>query len=211
MPVNGLIPIFERLANFRQGWCCRRFGFPIKSDHRKGLCGMYVGKRSRRKLLNPRSLPQQIRSGETVRAILEAAARVLEKVPLGESSTNRIAKVAGVSIGTLYQYFPNKEALAAKLIDLELETEVATYTGIFAEMKDHSTDDLLQRLVDDTADFFMKKRPFLRAIYKYVPQFAKIDTVIAGREVILRLLADEMKRRKTDLKPLDPNVTAFLI
>lgn len=52
-----------------------------------------------------------------VMSILEAAARVLARESLPGFNTNRVAEVAGVSVGSLYQYFPNKTALIAALID----------------------------------------------------------------------------------------------
>jgi len=52
-----------------------------------------------------------------VDALLEATARVLVKEGYDRASTNRIADVAGVSIGSLYQYVPGKEALVAAVID----------------------------------------------------------------------------------------------
>jgi AcrR family transcriptional regulator len=67
--------------------------------------------------LRPRKAPVQSRSQATVQAILEAAARVLSRQSLPGFNTNRVAEVAGVSIGTLYQYFPNKEALIGALIE----------------------------------------------------------------------------------------------
>lgn len=66
---------------------------------------------------NPRKSASQERSRSTVDALLEATARVLVKEGYDRASTNRIAEVAGVSIGSLYQYFPNKEALVAAVID----------------------------------------------------------------------------------------------
>lgn len=65
----------------------------------------------------PRRRPQQARARFTVAAILEAAALVIDDVGWGRASTNRIAERAGVSIGSLYQYFPNKEAILASLHD----------------------------------------------------------------------------------------------
>jgi len=53
---------------------------------------------------------------ETVRIIVEAAARILEEAGLGGFTTNAVAQRAGVSIGSLYQYFPRKEALIGALI-----------------------------------------------------------------------------------------------
>lgn len=64
-----------------------------------------------------RRRPQQERARFTVAAILEAAADVIDNVGWSRASTNRIAERAGVSIGSLYQYFPNKEAILASLYD----------------------------------------------------------------------------------------------
>jgi len=66
---------------------------------------------------NPRKSASQERSRLTVDALLEATTRVLIKEGYDRASTNRIAEVAGVSIGSLYQYFPSKEALVAAVID----------------------------------------------------------------------------------------------
>lgn len=65
--------------------------------------------------LTPRKRPVQERSRQTVRAILEAGAQVLEQVGYAAATTDRIAARAGVSIGTLYQYFPNKDAIVLSL------------------------------------------------------------------------------------------------
>jgi AcrR family transcriptional regulator len=67
-----------------------------------------------RKPISPRKRPLQARSKQTVEWILEAAARVFRAEGF-EATTNRIAELAGVSVGTLYEYFPNKEALLAEL------------------------------------------------------------------------------------------------
>ena len=63
----------------------------------------------------PRKRPTQTRSQATVDAMLEAAARILVRDGYGTFTTNRVAAAAGVSVGSLYQYFPNKEALLAEL------------------------------------------------------------------------------------------------
>ncbi|WP_278495660.1 TetR/AcrR family transcriptional regulator [Pantoea vagans] len=64
----------------------------------------------------PWKMPRQGRSAETVRAIIEATARILEQGGLVAFTTNAVAEWAGVSIGSLYQYFPGKEALIGALI-----------------------------------------------------------------------------------------------
>jgi AcrR family transcriptional regulator len=69
--------------------------------------------------LKPRKAPVQRRSAQTVEAVLEAAARILETQGLVACTTNAVAERAGVSIGSLYQYFPNRDALTVALIERE--------------------------------------------------------------------------------------------
>jgi AcrR family transcriptional regulator len=67
--------------------------------------------------LSPRKQPVQPRAQATVEAILSAAAGILERDGPARLTTNAVAAQAGVSIGSLYQYFPNKQALTAALIE----------------------------------------------------------------------------------------------
>lgn len=69
--------------------------------------------------IDVRKRPMQRRSAATVEAILEAGARILESGGLAGYTTNAIAERAGVSVGSLYQYFPNRDALTAALIERE--------------------------------------------------------------------------------------------
>jgi len=76
-------------------------------------------------ILDPRKQPRQARAQATVAAILEAAARILETEGLPGFTTNAVAERAGVSIGSLYQYFPAREALLAALMRDKRETLLA--------------------------------------------------------------------------------------
>jgi AcrR family transcriptional regulator len=69
-----------------------------------------------RSRLTPRKHPRQERSEATVEAILQAAAQVFERHGYAAGTTNRIAERAGVSVGSLYQYFPNKDAILVALV-----------------------------------------------------------------------------------------------
>ncbi len=112
----------------------------------------------------PRKRPTQSRSQATVDAILDAAARILVRDGYGTFTTNRVAALAGVSVGSLYQYFPNKEALLAELkarhvADLErgLEAVLARVGGaplpeavdavIAANVAAHLVDPALHRVL----------------------------------------------------------------
>ena len=72
----------------------------------------------------PRKRPQQERSRFTVDAILEAAAQVLEAEGYDALTTTRVAERAGVSVGTIYQYFPDKAAVVGGLVEAWLGRDV---------------------------------------------------------------------------------------
>jgi AcrR family transcriptional regulator len=83
--------------------------------------------------LEPRKTPAQSRAVETVAAVLEAAARILEERGFAGYTTNAVAERAGVSIGSLYQYFPGKDAVTAALIERETATLLADMAAVPAE------------------------------------------------------------------------------
>ncbi len=91
----------------------------------------------------PRKQPRQRRAIETCAAIIEAAARILEGGGPEELNTNRIAERAGVSIGTLYQYFPDKQAILVALIRREREALLQEMRAIPQE-----SGDALRAMVD---------------------------------------------------------------
>ncbi|HON60083.1 MAG TPA: TetR/AcrR family transcriptional regulator, partial [Smithella sp.] len=66
---------------------------------------------TKNELLEPRKIPSQERSRKTMAAIYEAAAQVFTSVGYVEATTEQIAEKAGVSIGSLYNYFSGKEAI----------------------------------------------------------------------------------------------------
>jgi AcrR family transcriptional regulator len=73
------------------------------------------------KSLKPRKTPVQQRSGLTVDAIFEATIQVLLKEGARNLTTTRVAERAGVSVGSLYQYYPNKEALLVAMLEKHLD------------------------------------------------------------------------------------------
>ena len=95
---------------------------------------------SRRASVPHRRQPQQLRARQTVDAILEAVIRILKREGSGAVTTNRIAEVAGVSIGSVYQYFPDKRAIFAALhqrhieqIDRAIETALIQNASVTLE------------------------------------------------------------------------------
>ena len=97
-----------------------------------------------------RRRPVQQRSHRTVEAIFEATAQVLLESGEAGLTTNRIAERAGVSIGTLYQYFPNKEAILAAQIDDERERALVRLESVLseAERQREGAEETLAKFVD---------------------------------------------------------------
>ena len=97
--------------------------------------------------LEPRKSPRQRRAQETVKAILQATAQVLSEHGYAKTSTNKVARVAGVSIGSLYQYFPNKEALIIALFDRHTEEVLTSLGREILEMAREPLPEAVTRLV----------------------------------------------------------------
>ena len=88
--------------------------------------------------IRPRKNPSQQRAIATVSAIVEAAARILETEGLPSYTTNTIAARAGVSVGSLYQYFPNRYSITRALIQRETAALLADLQKVEDGVGDHT-------------------------------------------------------------------------
>lgn len=95
----------------------------------------------------PRKQASQARARATRAAILEAAARILEAGGTAGLNTNAIAQRAGVSVGSLYQYFPNKEAILAELIREKRAQLMEWMRQAEAETRNAAPEQALQALI----------------------------------------------------------------
>ncbi len=86
-----------------------------------------------------RKRPRQARAAATVDSVVEAAARILECGGLGAFNTNAVAALAGVSIGSLYQYFPGKDAIMAALVHREAQAFDEALALAMAKLKNLGT------------------------------------------------------------------------
>ncbi|MCW5687751.1 MAG: helix-turn-helix transcriptional regulator [Pseudolabrys sp.] len=91
-----------------------------------------------------RKVPKQGRSEEMVSCILAGAARVLRRTPLASATTNHIAEVAGVSVGSLYQYFDSKETIATTLFRRHLVDSAQLLRRVRTESRGYSTEKRLR-------------------------------------------------------------------
>lgn len=89
--------------------------------------------------LSPRKRPVQERSRETVEVVLEAAAQVFERIGFAAATTERIAERAGVSVGTVYQYWPSKQAIAVALMERHGEAGLERVMPAIRDLADVSS------------------------------------------------------------------------
>ncbi len=131
--------------------------------------------------LKPRKAPRQRRSTAMVALILQAAARVLERESLSGFNTNRVAEVAGISVGSLYQYFPNKDALVAALIARDQEVRAEALEAVFAELANRPFGEAL-RLLAQYAVRQQYARPLLAAALDHEERRLPVGPVLRAAE-----------------------------
>jgi AcrR family transcriptional regulator len=160
-----------------------------------------------------RRIPRQARSRETVAAILQAAAEVIAAEGLARASTNRIAARAGVSIGSLYQYFPDKEAIRARLLEQHHREVEAIVDRAMALIDDPAVPfaRALRGLLDELIALHRAQPALMRALSEEVPHPPQAR---ARREEEARGYARRMEaalRRRTPIAPRDPVAASFVL
>jgi AcrR family transcriptional regulator len=116
--------------------------------------------------LKPRKHPQQRRSQRTREDILDAAARLLNRHPLEEVSTNHIARKTGISIGTLYKYYPNKDSILADLSLMYMQKDAELVGAIFDKYPAKQLNELLDELVDALMEVHMNDARVRGVVYQ---------------------------------------------
>lgn len=102
--------------------------------------------RPKDQLPQPRKLPVQARSKALVDAIAEACLRILEKEGEDALTVNRIAEVSGATVGSIYQYFPNKEAMIAAVYERLLDQESEQLFAMREQLQGLSLEALLRQV-----------------------------------------------------------------
>jgi AcrR family transcriptional regulator len=164
-----------------------------------------------RRPLRPRKQPQQQRSKVVVDTLLEATARILERSGLEETSTNEIARVAGVSVGSLYQYFPSKEALVAALIERKVELDMREIGEAVAKLQEEPLERIIAGTVRATLEMHRRDRGLLRALLELVPRVgrhAQVRQMVAQGRVALRQL---LEAHQAELRRVDLDIPTFIV
>ena len=151
----------------------------------------------------PRKSASQKRSQATVEILLDATARVLAREGYDRASTNRIAATAGVSVGSLYQYFPNKEALVATL--------VARHNREMLQLLRHALDKVasldlaaaMRELVRATVEAHMVDPALHKIFAEQVPRMGQLAEIEALQRETFLLIRAYLEERRSEISVRD--------
>ena len=161
-------------------------------------------------LLEPRKSPVQARSAASVDAILQATIQVLLQVGKQRLTTTRVALRAGVSVGTLYQYFPNKSALLQAALKRHLDLVTDAVELVCKEQNGRTLRQMATALITAFLQAKMKDAKTSVALYSVSSDLdaARIvqQTGIRSNKAIVRMLESASNPLTTD-----PRLVAFML
>jgi AcrR family transcriptional regulator len=160
---------------------------------------------------SPRKRPKQARSRSLVGSVVTATIRILRTSGFDRSTMVRIAEVAGVSVGSLYQYFPNKETLVAEVIHSEVNLLVRMIEEKAGGMGSEKIDRVVDVLVRTVLEFFVQEKKLHKAISGPILSLGQVETVIAGRRRVGELIERLLKERGSEVEIRDCYLAAYTI
>jgi len=158
----------------------------------------------------PRKHASQDRSRATVDALVEATARILVREGFDRASTNRIAEVAGVSVGSLYQYYPGKEALVAAVIDRHNREIMQVVRGALAEVASQPIEKAVHRLVAVAIEAHRIDPKLHRVLAEQIPRTGRLENVEAFNREIYALFRAYLESHSDELRMVDLGLAAFV-
>jgi AcrR family transcriptional regulator len=159
----------------------------------------------------PRKVPRQQRSRETVDVILAATARVLTKEGFDRASTNRIAEAAGVSIGSLYQYFPSKEALVAALVERHIEEMSSALEAEMEKLADAPLESVVRGMVTLMIEAHAVDPELHRVLNEQVPRVGRLHRLHEVEARMQKLARAWFERHPDALRVVDHDVAAYVV
>ena len=159
---------------------------------------------------NPRKSASQDRSRLTVDALLEATARVLMKEGYDRASTNRIAEVAGVSIGSLYQYFPSKEALVAAVIDRHTQQISQVTRNALLKVAARPIEVAAREFVSVAIDAHRVNPKLHGVLAEQIPRIGRLENIEAINREAYALVRGYLEAHRDEIDVADPDVAAFV-
>jgi AcrR family transcriptional regulator len=164
--------------------------------------------------LAPRKTPVQDRSVETRARILDAAARVFSGHGYAAGTTNRIAAEAGLSVGSLYQYFPNKDSILIELVRRHLDEGFRAVTERLAEVdadRAGSTLRLIEAAVDATIGNHVDDPGLHQVLFEESPRPPELLAELHALETLAIDQAAAVLAADPDVRVADPVMAARVV
>ena len=161
-------------------------------------------------LTKPRKTATQERSRATVDALVEATARILVAEGFDKASTNRIAEVAGVSVGSLYQYFPSKEALVAAVAERHQREIMATVQGELADIFAQPLEQAVRRLVAVAVRAHAVDPRLHRVLAEQIPRVGELENLAAFNGGNFTLFRAWLERHRDEVRVDDLDLASFI-
>ena len=165
---------------------------------------------ARRPLTKPRKNASQERSRATVDALIEATARILVKEGFDSASTNRIAEQAGVSVGSLYQYFPSKEALVAAVIERHKRDIMRVARGTLAKVEGQSLKQAMRTLIVAAMQAHRLDPGLHRVLAEQMPRTGGLGNVEVFNPENYALFKAYLERHRHEIRAVDLDLAAFV-
>ena len=165
---------------------------------------------ARRPATNPRKSAIQERSRATVDALVEATARILVKEGFDKASTNPIPQAAGVSVGSLYQYFPNKEALVAAVIERHQQEIMQTVRGELAEVLAEPVEKAMRMLVAIAVKAHRVDPKLHRVLAEQIPRVGKAEKLELFNRENYALFRTYLERHRDEIRVDDLDLASFV-
>lgn len=160
---------------------------------------------------NPRKEPKQSRARVTVEAILEATAHILTEGGYDALTTNHVAKRAGVSIGSLYQYYPSKEALVGELMDRHCDMMNALFAEVFMRAEELPPKELARALVSAVFHAKCENPELSKVLREQLPRLGKLNRLEDSLAAITLTVASYLERHKEKLRISSIEHAAFYV
>jgi AcrR family transcriptional regulator len=158
---------------------------------------------------NSRKKPQQERSIAMVATLLEAATRVFVKEGYAKATTNRIAKAAGVSVGSLYQYFPSKDAIAVELLRRYRDGLVELVGTRLSGATPETFTAVVRELIGELLRAEGINPALHRVLIEQVLRTSARREMLGFEERLEAVLAEGMRAARIELA--DPDLSAFML
>lgn len=142
----------------------------------------------------PRKMPKQERARQTVKAILEAAARILDEQGFGSANTNAIAARAGISVGSLYQYFPSKDAILAQLARNTEQATAMQLEHAAGEAEGQPFDEQVRRLIHLAFGIIFARPQLARILSYHEARMRQDEAFVAAGERITATIERLLER-----------------